>query len=419
MILNKKKQTWQAVVQLRQKRDDSSLRKGILMIEMALAKSKEARKHILRFETTRHGFDFYFMGLAQAQSFASFIARIAPVRIKTSSKLVSADNHSNTANMKYTVSCDVVPICRDDLLIAARGTGSGDNGMGKLSGKLCLVTKCKSVIHFVNAAPSRTSMENAMTEFNPEKYWRGGEDKSYRILLSANRLVRFIVLDIEPCGSESKYSGDDKRYTGPKSDVDMYRLADVEAVRESDFGVNDESYHCVTHLGHILKVGDLVLGYDLQASVLPSDVMENFSQYFSSNFELPDVVLVRKVTVGSTLDYVDKEEKTKPENRAKSSASKKRERRKNKSERKKEALEQAASRMGFLESSNEVGWLNEIDEMSLAEEIAAFEEELIDDPELELALEVAENEFLEHVSNDVDGNLSYSDERLEKDTAEM
>jgi len=43
------------------------------MIEMALAKSEEARKHIVRFETS---------GLSQAQSFSSFISRIAPVRVK-------------------------------------------------------------------------------------------------------------------------------------------------------------------------------------------------------------------------------------------------------------------------------------------------------------------------------------------------
>lgn len=52
------------------------------MIEMALAKSEEARKHIVRFETTQYGFDFYFSGLSQAQSFSSFISRIAPVSVK-------------------------------------------------------------------------------------------------------------------------------------------------------------------------------------------------------------------------------------------------------------------------------------------------------------------------------------------------
>ena len=52
-------QTWQAVVQLRQKREDNGKR-GLLMVEHALAKSKEIRRLVINIEISRHGFDFYF-----------------------------------------------------------------------------------------------------------------------------------------------------------------------------------------------------------------------------------------------------------------------------------------------------------------------------------------------------------------------
>lgn len=37
-------------------------------------------------------------------------------------------------------------------------------------------------------------------------------------------------------------------------------LADVWVARMQDLGTNDCQYHCRTHLGHLLKTGDAVLG---------------------------------------------------------------------------------------------------------------------------------------------------------------
>jgi nonsense-mediated mRNA decay protein 3 len=341
------------------------------MIEMALAKSEEARKHVVRFETTHNGFDFYFMGLSKAQSFASFVARIAPVKMKTSSKLVSTDNHSNTANVKYTVSVDVVPICRDDLLVISRATAGHSTHITttKLSGNLILVTKCKSVLHCVNASPSRTSSAaDATMELHPDKYWKGGEEKSFRVLLSPSRLIRFVVLDIELCDSHFNRDNSHKNHN------DLYRFADVEVVRETDLGTNDTSFRCVTHLGNILKVGDIVLGYDLQSSVLPNDVLENFSQFFYSTFELPDVVLVRKGS--ERVKPLNTDEKPNIKTRSKNSASKRRNRRRLKEEEKVQNLRQAAGRMGLLDADETL--LTDADEESLAENIEALDKEMKD-----------------------------------------
>jgi len=404
--------TWQAVVQLRQKRSDGSPRKGIFLTEMAIRNNKDLRKLILNFETKRHGFDFYFLHLAQAQTFSQFLAKVAPMRIKTSTKLVSTDNHSNTANVKYTISCDIVPFGRDDLIVATRsGT---DNGMGKLSGKLCLVTKCKTLVHLVNASPARTSMADATAELNPDKYWRAGEDRCFRILLSPIRMVRFVVLDVELCGNDQNaaFSSSPILYTGPQSGVEKYALADVQVVRESDFGVNDETFNCVTHLGHMLQSGDIVLGYDLQATVSLSDVMEDLGRYFHSSFVMPDVVLVRKIQGTAVMEEVAKDDKlSKP--RAKSSASKKREKRKKKEEKKMLDLEKAASRMGFL-GGDAIIEEDENDGFDLSSrERDAFEEQLLNDPELQMELRLAEQEINEQLAATPEALVNIEDDKEE------
>ena len=43
-------------------------------------------------------------------------------------------------------------------------------------------------------------------------------------------------------------------------------LADVWVMRSQDMGVTDAQYHCRTHLGHILKAGDSVLGFDMTST---------------------------------------------------------------------------------------------------------------------------------------------------------
>lgn len=38
-------------------------------------------------------------------------------------------------------------------------------------------------------------------------------------------------------------------------------VSDAWVVKASDLGINDNTIHTRTHLGHILKPGDSVLGY--------------------------------------------------------------------------------------------------------------------------------------------------------------
>ena len=64
---------------------------------------------------------------------------------------------------------------------------------------------------------------------------------------------------------------------------------DVEVARSSDLGLNQITFHIKSHLGHILKPGDLVLGYDLQS------LIGNASEQDQVTDRTPDVILVKKV----------------------------------------------------------------------------------------------------------------------------
>jgi len=66
-------------------------------------------------------------------------------------------------------------------------------------------------------------------------------------------------------------------------------LADVWVVKSCDLGVTTDSIHCRTHLGHLLKPMDTVLGY----AIADSNVNDNnFDKLPKSS--LPDIILIKK-----------------------------------------------------------------------------------------------------------------------------
>lgn len=416
--------TWHALVQLRQKRNDDSPRKGLRMVEMALARHPDIRKQVLSVDASRQGFDFYFMSLVHAQAFAAYLARIAPMRIKTTKKLVSTDVKSNTANLKHTVACDMVPLCRDDLVMVHK-SAKGCN----IAGRICLVTKMSSTVHLVDGSPRRSPiMDGATMELSPETYYKSGGDKHYLTVCSSRRMIRFVVLDVEMCQDDSNYDhhncgdyndGDNENknnsdraskllYKGPSSGVHKFALADVQVARESDMGHNNESFCVVTHLGNLLQVGDVVMGYDMVSSVLSGVVDWSSDNCFQSHFTIPDVVLVKKIK-GSATEGVGQgnkngegEDEDEDESHKKNQKiSKRKERRKRRNDKKARELSEAATRMGFVEEDGQHDF-----------EQDDFEQELENDPELEEELNAAEREFtaVEEVITKNDNNADAKDE---------
>lgn len=397
--------TWMALVQVRQKRNDDGPKKGLVILEEALAKNADVRKHIIRMETSRNGFDFYFLEHGHAQNLASFLARVAPMRIKSTQKLVSEDRRNNSAHVKHTISCDMVPLCRDDLIICDKQASKDGCGAGRLTGHLCLVGKTSGVTQLIDAAPTRQvadKMENMFADLHPEKYYKG--EKYYRIVFSSQRLVRFVVLDVDLCGGDHAYNYDDDErdlYAGPNSGIEKYALADVELARESDFGVTDETFQCITHLGNLLQIGDIALGYDLVATTLTGADEWSFDNSLNSHFTLPDVVLVKKVQGNgedATSNKKDEDEckaentSNKPTAGSRKRETKKRERRQRRKEKKMRELEETAARMGLLDDA--------IDEEDGGEERKEDQQELEMDPELAKELQWAEQELAKSFTNE-------------------
>eukprot|EP00752_Nemacystus_decipiens_P002855 g2659.t1 len=135
-------------------------------------------------------------------------------------------------------------------------------------------TKASRAVQFVDPLTAQTA------DITEEKYWR----HEFPSLLSSTRLIPYVVLGTEPLPEKSRPSA-------PRGHrVRKARMAEVELARECDLGSNDDRVTVVSHLGHILRAGDTVLGYDVSSANLPEGEATG-----DLRGSLPDVVLVRKV----------------------------------------------------------------------------------------------------------------------------
>lgn len=214
--------------------------------------------------------DFFFKERNQGARFIDFLENVIPVKVKHSKKLVSADNHSNVANFHHTNLVTIVPICKDDLVLLPAKLAAGEGQMSRL----CLVHRITSSINLIDPMTAQTA------EVSTDKY----NKYPFPQLLSSSRLVPFVVLGCEGLPEPKRV-----RLTAPhakrRKASRSNRLSEVELARESDLGSNDTRYTTTTHLGHLLRAGDTVLGYDLVNANVDVD---------DSSMVLPDVVLVRK-----------------------------------------------------------------------------------------------------------------------------
>jgi len=208
------------------------------------------------------GLDFFYGHRSHATKLVDFLQSVAPIRFKSTEKLVSADLKNNTANLKHSFSVEIVPVCRDDLVCLS---GKLAMSCGNIS-PLLLCTKVSSLMYFIDP---RTLQQ---AEIGAAQFWA----QPFRAICSAQRgLVEYTVLDCTPLG---KTSG-------------KYSLAEVILARSSDFGQNDRQFVASTHLGHLFKPGDIALGYDLSTAIFNDADIQALR---SRRIDMPDVILVRK-----------------------------------------------------------------------------------------------------------------------------
>jgi nonsense-mediated mRNA decay protein 3 len=264
--------SWKSLVQVRQR---VGHKRTFLYLEQLILKHG-AHRGCLSIETFKDGMDFYFPDKGKAARFISFLEDVVPMKVKSSKKLIGTDDKSNVSNYKYTNLVEICTLCKDDLLFLPKKVA---RHIGNIS-RLVLVKNISNVIHVIDPLTGQTG------NIESEAYWRD----PFRPVVTAarTRLTRYVVLGKDPVYLERNAS---KRSVSKKQ---RSKLALITAARESDLGENDSQLEERSHLGYLMKSGDVCLGYDLRECQMVDDEAEEAR----TNGKLPDMVFVRKLYGG-------------------------------------------------------------------------------------------------------------------------
>jgi len=218
------------------------------------------------------GLDFFFDVKNKGVKFVEFISQFVPLKMKTSKELISADIHTSTYNFKYTLSVEIAPICREDLVCLPTAIARAQGNVSPL----VICHKVSDSLHFIDPLSLKTAT------LPSSLYWRS----PFRSIAGRGQLTLFVVLDCILLGPT----------------VGKYALAEVHLAREKDLGRNDTQFITITHLGNLLKSGDYAMGYDLTTiSFNDQDVKSLRGK------QLPDIILCKKAYV----DYRSKKKRRK------------------------------------------------------------------------------------------------------------
>jgi nonsense-mediated mRNA decay protein 3 len=176
------KDTWQAVVQVRQK---VSHRRTFMFLEQLILRHS-AHEQAINIQEVKDGIDFFFSTKQHAIKLVEFVKATTPLQTKTSERLISADEHTGKGKIKWTYSAEMAPICKDDLVCLSRRVSMGLGGIGPV----CVCTRATSGLLFVDPNTLMT------TEMNAGTYWK----LRFPAIVSHKQLIEYTILDVEPLG---------------------------------------------------------------------------------------------------------------------------------------------------------------------------------------------------------------------------
>lgn len=254
--------TWRACVQVRQKVKN---KKTFLYLEQVMLKN-QVHKKAIKIEKEENGMDFFFKNKSHAQKLIDFLNGQVPHSNKESKQLISQDTRNNSYNYKYTFYIEIPKICRNDIVILPMKLCTEFGGVNNLG--ICY--KVTSKIHLFDPITMRKYAMNSHQYFN-------FENEITIIPFSGNETM-FSVVSIYK--EEQSFNQNTSL-----ADIDV-KFARVEVERDSD----KKQFCGSTHLGHILKHGDQVLGFDLEALNSNIELGTLGNQRY-----LPDFILMRKV----------------------------------------------------------------------------------------------------------------------------
>ncbi|CDK27560.1 unnamed protein product [Kuraishia capsulata CBS 1993] len=247
--------TWRAAVQIRQK---VAHKRTFLYLEQLILKHN-AHVDTVSIKESKDGLDFYYAQRNHATKMIDFLNAVVPVKSKKSEELVSTDIHSGSSQYKFSYSVEIVPLCKDDLVILPKKLA---RSMGNVS-RLVLCSKVSNTIQFIDPVTLQ------IADLTASVFWRA----PFAALAEATQMIEFIILDVEPVGERKG----------------RWLLADITCCRASDMGVNDKEFYIRSHLGGILHPGDSALGYYTSNSNFNSDLWDSLDTE-----NIPDVTLVKK-----------------------------------------------------------------------------------------------------------------------------
>lgn len=236
-------------------------------MEQMILKHK-AHENTLGIKNAATGLDFFYAGENHARKMVDFLQTILPLKFTQSKKLISHDIRSNVYNYKFTWVIDIVPISKGSLVCLGKKL---QQSSGNIS-PICLVQNVANTIHLIDPLTAQ------MAEISGANYFR----YTFSPICDPKQLIEYTVMDIEIIKERKQFPGQ-----GPVSFKHV--IADIWLVKSSELGINDSTIHTKTHLGHLLKPGDAVLGFDLRDSVINND---DFDKLNPDN--VPDVIVVKK-----------------------------------------------------------------------------------------------------------------------------
>lgn len=254
--------TWKACIQLRQK---STNKKTFYYLEQLILKYN-AHAKVIKITKRKDGLDFFFGTKSHAQKLVDFLQSAVPLKVKESKELVSQDDHSNIYKYKHTWFLQIPGVCREDLVILPKKLCRMYGGVNNLN--ICY--KVGRNLCFYDPIKLQKFEISAIQFFNYEN--------DIEVVSFKGNSSKFLVNDIY--GDKEMANTLNSTFANIQT---KFAHAEVSPLDE------DVNYCTVTHLGHILKHGDTVIGYDVKSINGCSDL-----EHLDSQKYLPDVLVVRK-----------------------------------------------------------------------------------------------------------------------------
>ncbi|KAH8294457.1 hypothetical protein KR018_007497 [Drosophila ironensis] len=260
------KDFWRCLVQVRQRAEN---KKTFYYLEQLILKHK-AHENTLGIKPEHGGLDFFYANENHARRMVDFLQTMVPGKVTVSKRLISHDIHSNNYNYKYNWSVEIAPVSKDSAVCLSKKLR---HQLGNLS-PLCLINRVSSSIHLIDPLTAQ------IAELTAQVYFRA----PFEAICNPKQLVEYVVMDIDLIMEKDR-----KTYPGQGQISFKHALCDIWVLRAPDVGINDNPIHTRSHLGHLLKVGDSVLGYNTGEANINDSEFEKLSPEM-----IPDVILVRK-----------------------------------------------------------------------------------------------------------------------------